>query len=178
MVKTTVVNLFGAPAAGKSTLAAKLFSILKEQGKNCELVREFVKVRAYEGRQVTPLDQIYLLGKQVHSESMLYGKVEYIITDSPFLLPGAYQHLFFSGDYIQKAAQAVMKEARVNYGIVYKNFLLPMRDEVKDEGRFHSKDQVILIDKYLSTYLALCDEFVINLDLENQIDSILLSLGE
>ena len=35
-----VVNLFGAPCAGKSTAAAYIFSQLKMKGINCELATE------------------------------------------------------------------------------------------------------------------------------------------
>ena len=38
-----VVNLFGAPSAGKSTGAAYIFSKLKMAGYNAELVTEFSK---------------------------------------------------------------------------------------------------------------------------------------
>ncbi len=171
---TTVLNLFGAPGAGKSTLAAELFSQLKTNNKNCELVREYVKLWAYEGKEVTPLDQVYLLGKQVRSEAMLYGKVDYIITDSPILLVGVYQHLFFNGDYIQKTAMSVMKEAKEKYNVRYVNYLLPMREEIKEEGRFHNKEQVKMIDKYLPMYLALCNESAI---ITNDRNVILKDLG-
>ena len=38
MNKPIVVNLTGAPGAGKSTGAAYIFSELKQRGINCELV--------------------------------------------------------------------------------------------------------------------------------------------
>ena len=38
-----VVNLFGAPGAGKSTGAAYIFAILKMHGIDAELVTEFAK---------------------------------------------------------------------------------------------------------------------------------------
>ena len=38
-----VVNLTGAPGAGKSTGAAYVFSQLKMRGINCELVTEYAK---------------------------------------------------------------------------------------------------------------------------------------
>ena len=41
MDKCLVVNLFGAPGAGKSTAAAYIFSMLKFANINAELVTEF-----------------------------------------------------------------------------------------------------------------------------------------
>ena len=47
-----VVNLFGAPGAGKSTGAAYIFfSILKMNGINAELVTEFAKKTKYGKKQ-------------------------------------------------------------------------------------------------------------------------------
>ena len=43
-----VVNLFGAPGAGKSTGAAYIFSKLKMSGINVELVTEFAKDKVWE----------------------------------------------------------------------------------------------------------------------------------
>ena len=48
MKKPIVVNLAGAPGAGKSTGAAKIFSDLKMLGINCELVGEFAKDKTWE----------------------------------------------------------------------------------------------------------------------------------
>lgn len=44
-----VINLFGAPGAGKSTLAADIFSKLKRRQVKCELITEFAKDCVYEG---------------------------------------------------------------------------------------------------------------------------------
>lgn len=44
-----IINLFGAPGAGKSTGAAYVFSQLKAAGVNAELVTEFAKDKVWEG---------------------------------------------------------------------------------------------------------------------------------
>lgn len=43
-----VVNLFGVPSAGKSSGAAYIFSKLKMEGINAELVTEFAKDKVWE----------------------------------------------------------------------------------------------------------------------------------
>lgn len=48
-MKTIVVNLFGAPGAGKSTGAAYIFALLKMAGVEAELVTEFAKDKVWEG---------------------------------------------------------------------------------------------------------------------------------
>ena len=39
-MKTTVINLIGAPGTGKSTLASELFALMKWQGYDVEIVSE------------------------------------------------------------------------------------------------------------------------------------------
>lgn len=87
---TTIINLYGGPGTGKSTSAAYLYYLLKVAGKNAELVREYVKDWAWEGRHISVNDQIYFLGKQVRRESMLYGKVDWVVTDSPVWMNSYY----------------------------------------------------------------------------------------
>src|SRR5512133_3821784 len=96
-MKTLVVNLWGGPGTGKSTTAAFLFALLKQKGYNAELVREYVKEWAWEKRQPGPLDQFYFFGKQSRRESLLYGKVDFIVTDCPVMLSAFYAYKFSPG---------------------------------------------------------------------------------
>lgn len=63
--KTTIINLYGGHGSGKSTSAAYYYYVMKKDGLNVELVRQYVKDWAWEGRKITTNDQIYFLGKQV-----------------------------------------------------------------------------------------------------------------
>lgn len=86
MKKPIVVNLTGAPGAGKSTGAAKIFSELKQLGVNCELVGEFAKDKTWE-HNVTALScQEYVFGKQSYRLARCRDEVDVIITDSPLPL--------------------------------------------------------------------------------------------
>ena len=81
------INLYGGPGVGKSTLAAKLYSHMKRNGANVELVQEEVKQWAYEKRQIHPWDCVPLFGRQLEREQRLFQNgVRQIITDSPLLL--------------------------------------------------------------------------------------------
>ena len=59
-----VVNLFGAPGAGKSTGAAYVFSKLKMLGVNAELVTEYAKDKVWEESDAVFKNQAYIFGKQ------------------------------------------------------------------------------------------------------------------
>ncbi len=60
-----IVNLFGGPGAGKSTMAAGLFSELKWRGINCELATEYAKEKVWEESYAIFENQIYIFGKQL-----------------------------------------------------------------------------------------------------------------
>lgn len=81
-----VINLYGGPGTGKSTIMAELFSKLKWAGYNVEMAPEFAKELVWESRHHTLNDQVYIFGKQSHRLHRLRDQVDYIITDSPLLL--------------------------------------------------------------------------------------------
>lgn len=81
-----VVNLFGVPSSGKSTGAAYVFSQLKLNGINAELITEFAKDKVWENNEEVFKNQAYLFGKQSYRMSRCRDKVDVIVTDSPLPL--------------------------------------------------------------------------------------------
>lgn len=179
--KTTVINLFGGPGIGKSTLAAALFATMKEQNVNCELVREYVKLWAWQDRKIKHVDQIYVVGKQAQAESILYGKVDYVITDCPVFLPAVYQKLYYQGDYIAQAARGVMMDASTHHNVIYKSYVLSRGTNFDTEGRYHSKEESIKIDKEIPLMLTsyyLSHKLLLLADTKTLVNKILKDLGE
>lgn len=81
-----VINIFGGPGAGKSTLAYKLTGWMKENGYNVDFISEYAKQMVYENRMnVLEQDQLYVFAKQHRKILTLKDTVEYIVTDSPFI---------------------------------------------------------------------------------------------
>lgn len=81
-----VINIFGGPGAGKSTTAAGVFYKLKQRGLNVELVTEYAKDMTWENRMNILSDQLYVLAKQHRRVARLEDKVDWIVTDAPFIL--------------------------------------------------------------------------------------------
>jgi hypothetical protein len=86
-----IINLFGGPGIGKSTQAAGLFTEMKKQHMDVELTYEFPKVMAWEENYSAVKDQFYITANQHRNISRLYGKVKYIIVDSPIILGMVYK---------------------------------------------------------------------------------------
>lgn len=83
---TKVINLFGAPSAGKSTIAAALFSKMKFGKINVELVTEWIKGQVWEEHSSIFEDQIYITAKQNRMLHRLIDKVNWVVSDSPLIL--------------------------------------------------------------------------------------------
>ena len=86
MIDSILINLYGGPGCGKSTLASRIFSFLKKQGYIAELTGEFAKDSIYDDNLSVFNDQYYIFGNQYHRVKRLWNKVQYIISDSPVLL--------------------------------------------------------------------------------------------
>ena len=93
-----IVNLFGAPGAGKSTLAAYIFAKLKMAGVNAELVTEFAKDKTWENNHKALSNQVYVFGKQLYRITRCQDDVDVIVTDSPLLLSVIYNHSDILGE--------------------------------------------------------------------------------
>lgn len=144
---TRIINLYGGPGTGKSTSAAYLYYRAKSEGVNVELVREYVKDWAWEGRTIGAYDQIYFMGKQVRRESLLYGKVELIVTDSPVLLGVYYAELAgrHIGRGVRHATEAFYDQAQHD-GHRHHHVLLERSKPYNQAGRYQTDEEARIID--------------------------------
>lgn len=83
---TSLINLYGSPGSGKSTIAAWLFAKMKRKRINVELVTEVAKDLVWEGNRCRLDNQLYILGEQSTRLLRLRNKVDVIISDSPMLM--------------------------------------------------------------------------------------------
>lgn len=150
-MKTTVIELLGGPGSGKSTLAADIFVRMKQQGIRAELIPEHVKYWAWESKPVGPFDQIYLFGQQVRHESRLYGKVDYIISDSPVIMYPVYEETYQGHSIIRPSVLAFI-QATAAKGILRSTFALPRVVHYEAVGRFETDSQVQTIDDNLEAF--------------------------
>ena len=114
-----VVNLFGAPGAGKSTGAAYIYSKLKMHGINAELVTEYAKDKTWENNDEVFKNQAYIFGKQYFRLSRLEGKVDVVITDAPILNSAFYNESSVLGkDFNRVVRHTFDSYSNMNYFIL------------------------------------------------------------
>jgi nicotinamide riboside kinase len=89
-VKRRVINLYGGPGTGKSTVAAALFAELKWRDVDVEMVREFAKDLVWEDRYHHMRIPGFILGEQSYRLATITGSVDVTVTDSPILLTRVY----------------------------------------------------------------------------------------
>ncbi len=80
-----LINIFGCPKAGKTTLMAHLFVRLKLQDIYVEMATDFAKEVLFEKRFSILENQLYILAKQEKRISELYKFADVVITDCPVL---------------------------------------------------------------------------------------------
>lgn len=147
-MNTTIISMYGGPGAGKSTSAAYMYYLLKAAGENVELVREYVKDWAWEGRSIGAYDQIYFLGKQARKESMLFGKVKWLVTDSPMFMNYYYATLYSTprlGEAIKSAVLAFYEQS-LEDGHQHHHVLLHRTNPYVQEGRYQNEQEALSID--------------------------------
>lgn len=149
---TLVVNLFGGPGAGKSTLAHRLCADLAMKGRLVEYAPEYAKELIWEDRQellsgaVTA--RVCIVAEQIGRLNSLRGKVEVAVTDSPILLALSYTDRDDRdyGSFAESLAEYHRSCRRLN---VFVN-----RSPVYDpRGRRHTLDESIALDADIRSVL-------------------------
>lgn len=157
-----VINLFGAPGAGKSTGAARIFSNLKAAGINAELVTEFAKDKVWEESKAVFQDQLYILAKQNFRLSRLNDKVDVAITDSPIILSA-----FYKDKHEFKNFKPFIFELFESYDNI--NFFVNRVKPYNPVGRFQTEEESDEISSSLKSMLL--DEGISYIDINGSVES-------
>lgn len=142
---TKIINLYGAPGSGKSTIASGLFFHMKMAGLNVELANEYVKAKLFEDNTYVFKDQLYCFAKQQKKLRELNGKVDFIITDAPLLMSLIYN----------QTEVPLFNDLVVQYYNEYDNmnFLLKRNHTYHTEGRKQTEHESDIVGEQLENYL-------------------------
>ena len=155
-----IINLFGGPGVGKSTIASGLFYKMKTLGYSVEFVPEYAKELVYEDRMNVLLnDQLYIFAKQHRKIYRLINNVEYIITDSPLYLSLSYSKQMeniFNLELFSNFVYDVIKK--------YPNFniFLNRNNKIKydENGRYQDMENAKKIDNIIYKGLNETEDFI------------------
>jgi len=151
MNKIRRIGLFGGPGTGKSTMAALIYANLKKDHINIEFIQEYVKNWAYEKRDVSSFDQVYLLAKQIRMEDLvLRNGVNFVITDSPVGMSTCYAQNYGFKEW--KSLVEVARAFEDQYPSL--NIFMDRGDmEYESHGRYQTKDEAIEMDVIIMQHL-------------------------
>lgn len=142
------INFYGGPGVGKSTLAAKVYAELSRAGAvSTELVREFVKPWAYEGKKLDVYDQVFTFANQLWAEHRLFkAGLDVIVTDSPVLLQCVYTRLLDTdiGDRLTSVA------LRYEQSHPSLNFVVQRTLPYRRLGRYEDEPELEMLDERIT----------------------------
>jgi nicotinamide riboside kinase len=139
MKSPLVINIFGGPGIGKSTISAGIFYTLKRMSINTELVTEFAKDLVWEKHKFMLEDQLLVFANQHRRISRLKDQVDVIVTDSPFIMGLVYAN---EGSY--KSMPQLMFEAWNTFNNL--NIVVTRSTNYQEVGRLQDEQTAIDID--------------------------------
>ncbi len=153
------INLYGGPGTGKSTTASDLFAEFKRMCVDSsvdvqfELIQEFVKEWAWEGRSPQGFDQVFIFANQQRKEEIpLRAGVQHVFTDSPLFLGAAYARKYHSKTFNSLISLAELHEEAYP-GL---HIFLDRGDRpYVGKGRYENEDKARRMDDYIRSLLDL-----------------------
>jgi DNA replication protein DnaC len=153
---STLINLFGGPGIGKSSIAAGITYKLKKEHITCDNPYEFPKLLAWDQNLPAIKDQLYVLGNQHRGIAKAYGKVDYIVIDSPILFSLIYKNYYNTG-YPAEFYSSAFDQMVIDLHHKYKslNILLERNEDSVHsvEERYQTLNESLDLDRYIKSTL-------------------------
>lgn len=174
---TIVINIAGGPGTGKTSVAARLFSLLKEKGYDVENVSEFAKELVWEGRNEAFNDRLYMHGEQNHRLMQMNHKLDFIITDSPLFLTAVYND-YYLRDKFPKTYNDMIDLVALETFKLYNNktYFLSRNTSYELIGRREDEKTANEIDSRLLNYLKEKNIAYKQINLSNAVEEIIKDL--
>jgi nicotinamide riboside kinase len=184
MRKSKLIQIFGPPASGKSTLAAEVHTELKKKGINSILVNEVsTDYIAEYGVPNSPSDQMVIFYKQLNREKMFLESKDYIICDSSSILNYFYFRSLFSTELSNKdiaSINHIQKEILKHINTIDMVIYVPPIDTDTNDGiRFHQGDEIKRLGVLIKSYLEMeniTHQDLTTVDMKDRVDYIIKSI--
>ena len=144
-----VLNLFGAPGAGKSTAAHGIVSELKMLGAEVEMASEYAKILNFTERKYDAGRQIHVFSKQEYMlDAFRASNVEIVVTDSPLI-----NSVIYKPENYYKSFDNFVLDVFNSFENI--NFLLCRKHKYSTLGRWQSEEDADKIHKRIESTLTM-----------------------
>lgn len=147
--RTRVLNFWGGPCSGKTTVKAGTFFQLKISGARAVQIEEYATECSFDRDFDSLADQRKVLDEQERRQRRMLGQVDWIVTDSPLLLSCIYS----SGAYRTEEFHREVFERFDRYENV-NVWLERPAGAYQTYGRHHTEDEAIDIDRRMLELLT------------------------
>ncbi len=154
--RALVINIFGGPGTGKSTLAAEVFCRMKQSHIETACPEEHAKLAIWSGQPWLLDQQVILLGQSWQTIHARLRKVDVIVVDSPVLLCSVYAQGGEPDCFHDLVTDIHRRTDRIN--------ILLQRNTERDyspDGRRENALEALEMDARIEETLRKCDEEVI-----------------
>lgn len=143
-----LINLFGGPGIGKSGIAAGITYKMKKKHIKVNNPYEFPKKLVWDNNIPAISDQLYVFANQHRGIAECYGKVDYIVIDSPILFSTIY-HRYYTKGYPAEMYGKVFHDMVIDLHRRYSSINILLERGVtihNDDERFQNYKQSVEID--------------------------------
>tara|TARA_B110000503_G_scaffold121139_1_gene184445 strand:+ start:99 stop:641 length:543 start_codon:yes stop_codon:yes gene_type:complete len=166
-----LINLFCGPGGGKSSIASGLTYKLKKKHITCDNPYEFPKILAWDDNHSAIQDQLYVLANQHRGIVKSFGKVDYIVLDSPIILSLVYRSVYEGTSYPATLYGEHFDKMVLDIHNQYDNInILLKRGEGNhnDKERYQSLEESKLLDAEIENTLIKYNIPYISVDVNNK----------
>lgn len=150
-----LVNIVGAPCAGKSTLACSIFSKLKSNHHDAEYVAEYAKQLVWQGDFDLLNNQHYVASRQYKMIKSIINKVDYLICDSPLFISLFYNEYNENNtSNVQKTKDMILDKMSEFEDSIYIFIKRNKQNSYHINGRVHDEEQSIEIEDLIEKMLV------------------------
>ena len=144
-----VINFFGAPGVGKSTISMMVTAMLKRKRIDAEVSLEFVKEYIHTGNENLLAYQNFIFAQQERQIRILLDskEVEYAITDAPLI-----HSVFYSAENYPVFFKELVFEIFNSYENI--NFLVKRRHPYSYTSRMHNEEKSNLLAAKMVAFLT------------------------
>jgi hypothetical protein len=119
--------------------------------------REYVKGWIWEGKPITPCDQVYIFAKQSKNErTLIMNNLDFIVTDSPMALSIFYGEKYDQYEIEFTPCRLLLKQhhkfCRDN-GYKTEHYFLVRGNEYQDKGRLQSRREALDFDLQMRVFM-------------------------